>query len=354
MAYSSEEGIVKKIKKLKEHVVWPAYKERSGFLSKIIPMVKEWKHSLPNLEEIFSNEEIGVLLIDAINISVNDERFDTIDSCVNFVKFIARCGYIDESEEHKYKHRFTPVHDSIQLLRKLDSFESDRESNVVETMGRGVRHRCQLSERRDPVQRRKELYEHYSDFVNDLLNMFPRFDINYSDSEGLTHLHVASAFGCYYVVEQFLEHGHDPNKCVWEKTGDTPLHLAIRYGHLDVVQLLLDSGADTKAINKNGSRPVHELCKSIHGEDLVGLLFIIGDEMDTQDVSGNSPLHLAATTSHKKVIRYLLKKGANWNLANSDGETSLHAICRNKDEEIAKLFLKSAKQQMRMGIDAQD
>lgn len=46
--------------------------------------------------------------------------------------------------------------------------------------------------------------------------------------------------------------------------------------------------------------------------------------IDVQDSKGNTPLHYATIQSNSKLVEYLLKRGANTHLKNSDNKTALH------------------------------
>lgn len=72
------------------------------------------------------------------------------------------------------------------------------------------------------------------------------FNVNDSDSEGLTLLHIASAEGRKEIVELLLMYKAEIN--AQDLYGYTPLMLAASKGHIKVVQTLLDNGAD---VNKS-------------------------------------------------------------------------------------------------------
>ena len=73
------------------------------------------------------------------------------------------------------------------------------------------------------------------------------------DHPEYTPLHNAAWGGHKDVVELLIDRGADPN--IANKYGQTPLHGAVSKGHKDVVQLLLDRGADPHNINVAGETP---------------------------------------------------------------------------------------------------
>lgn len=44
----------------------------------------------------------------------------------------------------------------------------------------------------------------------------------------------------------------------YPKSGDTVLHYACRFGHLELVKVLLDNGTDLESSNFDGKRALHE------------------------------------------------------------------------------------------------
>ena len=73
----------------------------------------------------------------------------------------------------------------------------------------------------------------------------PGIQVDQRSGQQRTALFYAAESGHKEVVELLLEHGADPN--VAHKTRVAPLHLACLHGHTDIVVLLLDAGADMDA-----------------------------------------------------------------------------------------------------------
>ena len=86
---------------------------------------------------------------------------------------------------------------------------------------------------------------------------------------------------------------------------DTPLCVASEKGHKDVVQLLLDRGADPNKADKGRWTPLHEAALRGH-KDVVQLLLARGADphrttLDSQD----TPLRFAQIRGHKNVVKIL-------------------------------------------------
>jgi len=90
-----------------------------------------------------------------------------------------------------------------------------------------------------------------------------------TDRFGRTSLHLASLRGDTEIVELLLEAGANVN--IKNKFGWTPLHLAAREGHIDIVQMLLEAGANIGAKNKFGRTPLDYAVKHRH-TDIVRML----------------------------------------------------------------------------------
>ena len=91
----------------------------------------------------------------------------------------------------------------------------------------------------------------------------------------------------------------------------TPLYQAAIEGHEDVVELLLDKGADPNKEDLDKWTPT-PLCEAaMFGYNRVAQLLLNGGaEPNHQNVHGWSPLHLAAFNGQKYMAQLLLARGS--------------------------------------------
>ncbi|KAL7303729.1 hypothetical protein TKK_0003862 [Trichogramma kaykai] len=162
-------------------------------------------------------------------------------------------------------------------------------------------------------------------------------DPSLASEMGLTALHVAclrtdDGHTVELIVDVAREVGRRPVLIdARDKQGDTALHLALELGHMQSAEALLRRGADPNLANEAGSTPLHVICSQYH--NLTELFFEVCDEigrevrLDARDCTGDTPLHLALDLDEPESAECLLRRGADWNLANVFGQAALHIIC---------------------------
>ena len=120
------------------------------------------------------------------------------------------------------------------------------------------------------------------------------------------------------VVEYLVEQGADVNFVDWR--GDTALRGAARYGHLAVVEFLVGSGADVNAANDDGQTALLIAAEGGH-LSVVEYLVEQGADVNFVDWRGDTALRGAARYGHLAVVEFLVGSGADVNATTSEGRT---------------------------------
>ncbi|RUS77619.1 hypothetical protein EGW08_014619 [Elysia chlorotica] len=104
---------------------------------------------------------------------------------------------------------------------------------------------------------------------------------------------------------------------------NSPLHIAAKQGYLDIVQCLLENGADLDDKNEEEETPLHLAAK--HGRTNIVRELIKTDTtiVNDEDENSNTALHLAAQCGHYKVVKLLLDLGADVSARNYNAWTPL-------------------------------
>ena len=85
--------------------------------------------------------------------------------------------------------------------------------------------------------------------------------------------------------------------------GSTPLYIAARHGHLDIVRYFVELGKQPQMYARFLSLPILVIIG--HTSDL-----IVGAYVDAVNFDGQSPLHIAAKQGHLSVVQYLVDQGS--------------------------------------------
>lgn len=151
--------------------------------------------------------------------------------------------------------------------------------------------------------------------------------VNAVNLDGRTPLHLAISADKKDLVQKMLEVGADPNLA--DERGQTPLRLASQQWNAngDIVLLLIHNGADVNSKSaKADSTPLHQ---AIETSNLAVIKILIEHNADVnaQDQLQSSPLMLAVTRSFSGTVELLLQAGADTGLRNKAGQTALHLSC---------------------------
>ena len=116
---------------------------------------------------------------------------------------------------------------------------------------------------------------------------------------------------------------------------DTPLIYAAFYGHVEVVRLLLESGANPEKANADQRTALHfaawnemlEVCR---------LLLDWGAKVDPLDKWKDTPLHDAARLGHLSAVKLLVERGADVRLKNNKNLTAMDGARSELWKDVAK------------------
>ncbi|XP_075055694.1 serine/threonine-protein phosphatase 6 regulatory ankyrin repeat subunit C isoform X4 [Mixophyes fleayi] len=195
-------------------------------------------------------------------------------------------------------------------------------------------------------------------------------DVNYQSKEGKSPLHMAAVHGRFTRSQILIQNGmflllsitsvpvllctlsclpRSPTgseiDCS-DKYGNTPLHVAARYGHELLISTLMTNGADTARRGVHGMFPLHlavlfgfsDCCRKLLSS---GQLYSIvaslsnehvlsaGFDINTPDNLGRTCLHAAASGGNVECLNLLASSGADLMRQDKFGRTPLHYAAAN-------------------------
>jgi len=131
--------------------------------------------------------------------------------------------------------------------------------------------------------------------------------VDYKDKEGRTPLHLASRGVHQDVLEYLVENGADVN--ARDSDNVTPLHSLSYRGNAEAMEILILKGAVVEVKEANGMTPLMYAVYSGQ-ETAVALLFKHGARAETKDSSGATVADIAENQGHAELTQYLLSMGA--------------------------------------------
>lgn len=146
-------------------------------------------------------------------------------------------------------------------------------------------------------------------------------DVNVLGQDGSTALRNAAMNGYADIVEIVLEAGADPNISTKGPIG-TPLCAAAQMAHDEIVKLLLAGKAEVNPHGQDACVPLQE-ASQFGNLSTVQILLAHGAEVDRRGWLNETPLQSAVSWDRISNIRALLAAGADVDAKNKYGETSL-------------------------------
>ena len=186
-----------------------------------------------------------------------------------------------------------------------------------------------------------------------------------SSFSGNTPLHMAVKYGQDDSVVRLLYEHCDLNPNVQNQEGDTPLHIACYRNSFSIIRFLLEMRCSTNISNRkgeiaqnipiNGDHLVHIACE--WGDVGIVRYLIIDQRCDVSihNIYWNTPLHIACYKKSLMIVKLLLEKRCRTNIPNKKGETAqdvplsedggclLHIACQWGDVNIVRYLITDEK-----------
>ncbi|XP_069598176.1 protein phosphatase 1 regulatory subunit 12C isoform X5 [Ranitomeya imitator] len=189
--------------------------------------------------------------------------------------------------------------------------------------------------------------------------------IDSTNTDGISALHQACIDENLEVVEFLVNHGANVNQA--DNEGWTPLHVAASCGYMEIAEYLLKHSANIAAVNSDGDVPL-----DIAEDDCMETLLRAEitkrgidieaakreeEEVMLQDArqwlnagnmedirhpkTGAGALHVAAAKGYVEIMRLLLQANSDPNVRDKDGWTPLHAAAHWGVEEACRLLVEN-------------
>lgn len=172
--------------------------------------------------------------------------------------------------------------------------------------------------------------------IKSLLEKDPKL-INAGNRLEQAPLEMAAWGGHKEIVAFLIEKGANVNQV--DIFGAAPLHMAVVQGHKEIVELLLEKGADINVKTKNGKIPL-QLAFENERPAIIELFINRGLDIDsTINEYNRTLLHKAVIMGKKKIVDFLVTKGADITARDKNGKNALDlaTICGHK--EMAELLV---------------
>ncbi|KAF9889051.1 hypothetical protein FE257_008028 [Aspergillus nanangensis] len=120
--------------------------------------------------------------------------------------------------------------------------------------------------------------------------------------------------------------------------GVSGLQIAALFNLKELIEAILDGGADINQADRNGWTALHRAA-SRNSESALTLLLDRGAYIDQQAVYGGTALHRAATNEYVAIVSQLLHRGVLCDLEDNYGGTALHRAAKGGHVEVARLLI---------------
>ncbi|XP_068673676.1 transient receptor potential cation channel subfamily A member 1-like [Montipora foliosa] len=179
--------------------------------------------------------------------------------------------------------------------------------------------------------------------LRSLLEQRSILEVNQLSDSGLSAMHYAARRNKKEVMQVLIDYGADLN--VIASMGNkrlTPLHYAAWFNASEAVECLIQNGANAESSSAFGQKPLHCAVSRASAELVKTMLTKGKANPNSLDNQNFSPLHLATQRGRLDMIQILLTYGADFRAQNDESETPIHIAAKEGRNEILRHFLQRA------------
>ena len=159
-------------------------------------------------------------------------------------------------------------------------------------------------------------------------------DVNMTNSFGVTALHMAVVNRNLQMIELLLTSG--ANIKAVDHGGNSATSIAIENNSIEIVRSILEHGVDEDVLNG----ALH--CAVRHGNsEIASLLLEKGSDINSTNDDGDTPLMAAIEARHEDLALLLLEKEADDDVVNNRGDTALSIAAHVNAFSVAKVLLRT-------------
>ncbi|XP_062608347.1 SH3 and multiple ankyrin repeat domains protein 2-like isoform X4 [Saccostrea cucullata] len=160
--------------------------------------------------------------------------------------------------------------------------------------------------------------------------------LDFRNKKGMTALHVAVIAGNTEAIKTLLDLGVSPN--IKDSRSLTPLYYTVCHCSTPgCMEMLLQERAFIGSQDEQGWFEIHHACRQGLVQHLEHLLFY-GADMDVQNASGNTALHVCALHNRESCLRVLLFRGANKEILNYSNQSPYESAILAGNDAIAEII----------------
>jgi ankyrin repeat protein len=158
-----------------------------------------------------------------------------------------------------------------------------------------------------------------------------------ASSGAATALSEAALQGRKDIVELLLDRGADIDHAD-DQNGQTPLVSAVAGLEPDIARMLIERGANVNKAAREGDSPL-AVAAITKQASTASLLIERGAEIETKNAEGDTPLMYAGKSGASDIVKLLMERGAKIDAQAADGGTALMLAVFHRRADTAQLLL---------------